>query len=359
MQPGTYLVDASRGERRFRIQRLLFEGSSYQIALAEDTHLDDKLVCVKTIAYDARRMDDKDYVAGRRKALHGELTFLARPLHLTPEPLDWIQLGTSETVLQREPVLVYEYMHGQTLYDYVSERFPQGMNPLRALRITREIASFLGEVHQQDYVFRDLDPRHVIVSFDDIIHFVGCGNATPRGERPNAMKEKLNSAYTAPEIRGEQSGQFLRPAADMYALGALFSFLLTGEEPRERVENPLSREAYEKLSSIEQPGMALLIARLMQPLAKNRIARAERLLPFCTPESLPSSTTKGFGMLQLPAPWSGAEPDDNRAVRSQLSPGPLISVEPKQEEGALEPAEEPRGCGAMIHRFKVLLGLSS
>jgi serine/threonine protein kinase len=363
MKPGEFLVDVDRGEERFKIDSLLADGRSYQIALATDTHMDDKLVCVKTVSYDTARIDEKKYVGLRRRALRDELEFLTLESHLLPEPLDWIQLETSDTVLGREPVLVYEYRHGKTLEEIVREA--GGIAPTRALRFFRELAIFLGDIHKEGWIFRDLDPRHVIVGFDDVLSIVGCGNAARASKPPNATKVELNPAYAAPEIRDERGGSTLRPAADIYGLGALLSFMLTGEEPRERVENPLGKHAYDVLSNIEPPGLGLLVAKCMQPMAKNRIARIERLLPFTTMETLPTSTTKGFGMVLLPAPWSGAEQPDNRATRSKLSPGPLISVakgegeaspEAKEPaETALEKQDKPRGCrGFFASLFSVV-----
>ncbi len=363
MKPGQFLIDVDRREERFKVESLLAEGRNYQIALAVDTHMDDKLVCVKTIAYDASKTDEKRYVGLRRRALRDELEFLGHPSHLLPEPLDWIQLEQSETVLGREPVLVYEYRHGKTLEEIVREA--GGIAPTRALRIFRELATFLGEIHKAGFVYRDLDPRHVIVGFDDVISVVGCGNATKANEPPNETKADVHPAYAAPEIREERGGSTLRPAADIYGLGALLSFMLTGEEPRERVENPLGRHAYEVLSNLDEPGLGLLVAKCMQPMAKNRIARIERLLPFTTPETLPTSTTKGFGMVLLPAPWSGAEQPDNRATRSKISAGPLISVtggeEKASDETALEKKEAPRGCRRLFAFFGAMfaLGMSS
>lgn len=344
MQAGTFLEDVGRSERRFRVKELLFDAGEYQIALAEDVLMDDKLVCVKTIAYDTAQTSDKKYVGMRRKALHEELTFLSLPVHLLPEPLDWVQVAESNTVLPREPLLVYEYVHGETLYDLVTSRHPEGIAPSRALRITRELCRFLGQIHERKWVFRNLDPRHVIIGYDDVIHLVGCGNATPLGQEPNPTRATLNSAYVAPEVRGEVSGKFLRAAADLYSLGALLSFMLTGEEPRTSVENPLTATAHDRLTKLEPPGMTLLVARLMQPLAKKRFGRAEALLPYTTPASLPKPTDDGFGLLQLPAPWTGAEPPETRASRSKLSPGPLISVEkaPEKAETALAKKEKRR-----------------
>ncbi len=344
----------NRDEERFRIRELLWSDGDHQIALAEDVFLDDKLVCVKTVAYDADSADDKRYVGLRRKALHDELGFLALPVHLLPEPLDWIQTEFSDVALPREPLLVYEYVHGRTLHEMVTSDYPDGIAATRALRIIRELARFLQQLHEQGWVFRNLDPRHVIISHDDIIHVVGCGNATPKGEAPNVTRAEMQSAYAAPEIRGERSGKFLRPAADAYALGALLSFLLTGEEPTLSVENPLTKAAYDRLSNYDPPGVSLLVARCMQPLAKKRFGRLSKLVPFTTVERLPKATDDGFGLLQLPAPWIGAEPPEaSRSARSKISAGPLISVDEKElgrpakadsseEQTALEPAGDKR-----------------
>ncbi len=339
--PGSFLEDHKRGERRFRVESLLYADGDHQIALVSDTAMDDKLVCAKTVAYDTDRLDDKKYVAMRRKALHTELGFLAGPLHLLPEPLDWIQLAQSESAMPLEPVLVYEYVHGSTLLELVEERYPEGLAPARALRITRELARFLVELHASGWVYRNLDPRHIIIAHDDVIHLVGCGNATPLGEKPNPTRAVLESPYVAPEIRNELSGKLLRAAADVYSLGALMSFMLTGEEPRERPENPLTRDAFERLSAVDPAGIALLVARCMQPMAKNRFGRVEKLLPYLVLDSLPTPNSDGFGLMQLPAPWSGAEPPSNRATRSKLSPGPLISVEPSTALEVAPPADQP------------------
>jgi serine/threonine protein kinase len=342
MNQGQFLEDVNRGERRFRVRELLFDGGDYQIALAEDVQMDDKLVCAKTIAYESDRTDDKKYVAMRRKALHEELGFLAQPIHLLPEPLDWIQLEESATVLGREPVLVYEYTHGETLYDLVRTRHPGGVAPTRALRIAREVCQFLVHLHRKKWVYRNLDPRHVIVGYDDVIHLVGFGNAMAIGEKPNPTRVSVDSAYIAPEVRKERSGKLLRPAADIYSLGALMSFMLTGEEPRMSVENPLTKRAYDRLNDVDPPGLALLVARAMQPMAKQRFGRAERMLPYTQMHNLPTPKTDGFGLLQLPAPWTGAERPDSRAARSKLSPGPLISVEGTPEEQAMQQRQETR-----------------
>lgn len=324
MQPGSFLLDIHRPEQRFRVKSLLCSGKNYQIALAEDTHLEDKLVCVKTIEYDVEHINDVRYVQGRRDALRLELDFLAGPSHMLPEPFDWIELKESAAPQGPEPLLIYEYQHGQTLYEMIREKFPKGINPNRALRIFAELVRFAGDIHAQGYLFRDFDPRHIIVGFDDIIQLVGCGNAVRRDEKLNVYKMNTNPAYTAPEIRRELSGKAVRAACDFYSLGALLTFMLTGIEPLGRVEAPLDVDAYDQLRAMD-PGLQLLLARCLQPLGQKRFMTASALLTFCDMSSLPGPTTEGFALMALPQPWSGPEGMDNAALRSKLTPGPLIS----------------------------------
>jgi serine/threonine protein kinase len=345
MADDNYLVDAQSGEQRFRLRRMLATGRSYQIVLAEDTASNGRLVCAKADLYDADRLDDRDYVAGRHEALESEWQFLQHlDSDLLPEPVAFFRASNAEADFEDEPVLVYEYIEGKTLFEWVEAEHDEGLAPEAALGILRDLVQFLISVHAAGYIYRDLDPRHLIVDDEGTLcGVVGFGNVAEKGERPNVAKmEYADAPYVAPEARAERSGKMLRPAADAYALGALMSFMLTGEEPRKVVENPLNWESYDRLSNLEPPGLALLVARLIQPLAKKRFGRLERLQPFLTMEGLPTTKTKGFGMMLLPAPFSGVEdPEKNRALKSKLSSGPLISVEDEA------PAGRPHGEAAM------------
>jgi serine/threonine protein kinase len=356
MTEDNYLIDAESGQERFRVRRMVASGRSYQVVLAEDTHDDGRLVCARAIFYDTDRLGDEDYVAGRREAIDAEKHFLETvDSPLLPEPVQLFRASSDEAGFEDEPVLVCEYIEGRTLFEWVTEEHPEGLEPATALGIFRDLVQFLITVHGQDYVFRDLDPRHLIVDDEGgLVGVVGFGNATQKGQRPNISKMDYQEAvYVAPEARAERSGKMLRPAADSYALGVLLSFMLTGEEPREVVENPLTWEAYDRLSNLEPSGLALIVARLIQPLAKKRFGRLERLLPFTTEEGLPTTQTKGFGMLLLPAPFSGVEdPENNRALKSKLSSGPLISVDDvhKRVRAATEDEEMPKSwaIGAFV-----------
>jgi serine/threonine protein kinase len=363
MADDKFLIDADTGQERFRVRRMLASGRSYQIVLADDTERDDRRVCVRAIHYDSDRLDDEDYRTGQREALDAQKRFLEQvDSTLLPEPVALFRASSDEAGFEDEPVLVCEYIEGETLFEWVQREHDERLEPAGALGIFRDLVQFLITVHGQGYIFRDLDPRHFIVDPDGrpdgrqdgrLVGVVGFGNATQKGKRPNPhTMDYDNAVYVAPEARAERSGKMLRPAADSYGLGVLLSFLLTGEEPREVVENPLTLDAYERLSNLEPSGLALIVARLIQPLAKKRFGRLERLLPFVSLDGLPTAQTKGFGMLLLPAPFSGGEdPGNNRALKSKLSAGPLISVDDQPERPAeVDDDDMPRSwaIGAVV-----------
>ena len=314
----------------------------------------DRVVCAKVIDYDAASLDDASYVSGRRLALKQELEFLTLSSPLLPEPIDWLIVPESPTGKGAEPILVYTYQPGQTLHAFVTSRHPRGLEPQRALDFIAELARFAQSIHEQGWIFRDFDPRHVLIGLDDVIHLVGCGNAVRRQEKLNVFKMHTSTSYTAPEIRRELSGKVVRPACDVYSLGALLSFLLTGIEPMERPESPLDPDAFDWLQQSAPEGLRLLIARCLQPLAQKRFARASDLIPYCDMDTLPHPSDEDFGMVMLPTPWSGPEGMDNRALRSKLSAGPLLSekggerAQASPQHGAIKTANtavEERAAG--------------
>jgi serine/threonine protein kinase len=339
MAEQTILKDIKHGEERVRVERMLETGDHYQIVLGEDIETGEK-ICVKAILYDSDRLDDEEYVDARRAALEQERQFLddAAPIDGIPELIGYFETRGLDGAFEREPVLVYRYQPGRSLYGIVKAKQKGGVDADRALAVLQSLTAILTRVHKVGWVFRDLDPRHVLVDDDGTVSLVGCGNATPKSERPIAeMMDYADNPYVAPEVRQERSGTMLRPAADAYALGALMSFVLTGEEPRTVVENPLNHEAYDKLSNMEPPGLALIIAKCIQPMAKNRFGHFKRLEPYTTDDGLPTANTEGFGMLLLPAPFSGVEdPENNRALKSKLSEGPLISTARARQQEARE-----------------------
>ena len=328
MDTGEYLIDSSGEATSYRVDSLLAAGGRYQIAAAYDEKRE-RSVAVRAILYGEEISDAE--VEERRAALKREWNFLqaVEDCGVAPDPYDWLEVKDSPIDEPTEPLIVCERIEGKNLYDWIIEEHPDGLHPRRALPMIAGLVDLLVMAHREKWLWRDFDPRRLIVDEDEAIRAVDIGRVIKRKMALTAGQLEINTDYVAPEIREEMTGKLQRPAADLYGVGALLSFVLTGEEPRHRVESPLSYSAYEKVQAFGLPGIELLLARLLQPLAKKRIGRAEKLRSFWELDSLPTKETKGFGMCVLPAPWLGLDienPETNKGLRSNLSSGPLVSV---------------------------------
>jgi hypothetical protein len=129
-----------------------------------------------------------------------------------------------------EPYLVQELLPGGTLTMLVEREGPLTWE--EALRITREVSAALLHAHERGVVHRDLKPENVLFAEDGGVRLVDFGLAVSLAEgslRLTNTGEIVGSpAFMAPEqIRGG-SGE---ASVDLYALGGLLYYMLTGEPP--------------------------------------------------------------------------------------------------------------------------------
>jgi serine/threonine protein kinase/exonuclease VII small subunit len=124
------------------------------------------------------------------------------------------------------PYLVVEYVPGQNLADRQQAR----PVPLKeALELVRQAAEGLAAVHAGGLLHRDVKPANILVGEDGRARLVDFGLATPvAGGDLDRLSGTL--AYMAPEqARGE--GQHIGLRTDLYGLGGVLYFLLTGRAP--------------------------------------------------------------------------------------------------------------------------------
>lgn len=132
---------------------------------------------------------------------------------------------------------VMEYLPGLTLEQLVERHGP--LPPNRALYFLRQVLEALQEAHAIGLIHRDIKPSNVMVcergGRHDTTKLLDFGLVIPHGGNPGS--EKLTQegaiagtpAYMSPE---QVSGQNeLDARSDIYSLGALAYFLLTGQPP--------------------------------------------------------------------------------------------------------------------------------
>ena len=96
------------------------------------------------------------------------------------------------------------------------------------LALARDLLGALEHAHLHGIIFRSISPGSILVSaggratVTDLRHCSHCLSAIPPGAQPPAL------AYMAPEVRDGAPGD---PASDIYAVGALLYFAITGQEP--------------------------------------------------------------------------------------------------------------------------------
>src|SRR5690606_26245307 len=99
----------------------------------------------------------------------------------------------------------------------------------RALEITRQIANGMYEAPMRDLIHRDLKPNNVMVetlpSGDDFVRILDFGLMWLRGTTANTGAFDSVPVYASPEQILDQE---IDPRADLYSLGALLFFMLTG-----------------------------------------------------------------------------------------------------------------------------------
>ena len=129
------------------------------------------------------------------------------------------------------PFLVMEYLRGRTLDQYAHQQSP---TPRRAAGLVAEVARALAVAHLRGVVHRDIKPRNILVCEDDHPRLIDFGLAqvqhawTDNVEAPGSISGTVQ--YMAPEQARGEADQVDR-RSDIFALGAVLYFLVTGEPP--------------------------------------------------------------------------------------------------------------------------------
>ena len=185
---------------------------------------------------------------------------------------------------------VMEYVNGLTLEEMV-DRHDQ-LPPSRAVYLLRQVCAALTEAHGIGLIHRDIKPGNVMVcergGHHDVIKLLDFGLVLPvvdAGNDATLSHEGMiagTPAYMSPEQAGGQ--KILDVRSDIYSVGALAYFLLTGRPPFVRT-SPLRTLAAHLGAAPEPPSDHVAIpadleAIVLRCLAKNpdeRFADAQTL----------------------------------------------------------------------------------
>jgi serine/threonine protein kinase len=134
------------------------------------------------------------------------------------------------------PWFATEYVQGLTLSEYITERGPLPVTMAAALGVM--LAEGLNDIHRADLLHRDLKPGNVILGADGprVIDFGLAGLKDRPGDITHTSGMVGTPVCMAPEQA--KSPKEVTVSVDVYALGAVLMFAMTGRYPYERPTVP-------------------------------------------------------------------------------------------------------------------------
>jgi serine/threonine-protein kinase len=219
-------IERARQMGAYRLEERLGEGGMGEIWLARHRMLA-RPAAVKLVRLDAFRTDTARSAALVRFEREAQLTARLS----SPHTVRLYDFGVTET-----GVFYYamELLDGLDLESLVRLEGP--MRPERAVHFLIQACRSLAEAHALGLVHRDIKPANLFVCRQgeeyDVLKVLDFGLVRPEAARPDAPRLTDEAtivgtpAYMAPEAA---TGEPVGPPADLYALGCVGYWLLTGE----------------------------------------------------------------------------------------------------------------------------------
>ncbi len=171
--------------------------------------------------------------------------------------------------------LVMDFIEGQTLEEYLEET-GGGPQPLqKVLNWAEQICDVLSYLHTQQppVIFRDLKPSNVMISKSGHVYLIDFGIA--RIFKPGKQHDTValgSPGYAAPEQYGKAQST---PRSDVYSLGALLHYLLTGVDPSDQ---PFFFAPASQKNPAVSRDLEALLQRMLEMDAQKRPASAQEVL---------------------------------------------------------------------------------
>lgn len=133
-----------------------------------------------------------------------------------------------EDEVTQTPYIVMEYIEGSTLESLLSRMAPAAME---SLRLIQQVAEALDYAHAREIIHRDIKPANIIVTPGGQPKITDFGIAKlPKSEFTVPGQILGTLAYLAPE---QLKGGSLDGRADLFSLGVILYWMLTGRKPFE------------------------------------------------------------------------------------------------------------------------------
>lgn len=188
------------------------------------------------------------------------------------------------------PWMVQEYIAGSSLADLLGRT--SRLEPERAANIIAQAAEAVHSAHELGVVHRDLTPRNLLVTGEDVVKVTDFGIARADGLQPLTMTGQVVGApaYMSPEqVRGTSA----TPVSDVYTLGIVLYECVAGIRPFDG-RNPI--EVARAHLDQDPPPLPTSVPLPMRELVASALAK--------DPEQRPRSAAELAARLHAAAPGS-------------------------------------------------------
>lgn len=179
---------------------------------------------------------------------------------------------------EQKAYLVIEYISGSSLEDLLQRR--HFFSQQETVRIAIEVASGLAWLQEGSkvIVYRDIKPENIILQEDGRVRLVDMGLAmdlsdTQREQRKKLIKRAGTIAYAPPEQWEE--GGIVDVRSDIYALGKVMHYMVTGCNPSQKQGNFAPIRVYNRHL---WRGLEQIIIDCISPQPKERISTMRELI---------------------------------------------------------------------------------
>ncbi len=129
--------------------------------------------------------------------------------------------------------IVMEYLEGVTLKEFLAQN--SGKLPWeKAVEILKGILSGLNSIHLKGIIHRDISPDNIYITNDGNVKLLDFGAARFAAKEEWTQSVIVKKGYAPPEQYRSNMKQ--SPQTDLYAAGATFYKMLTGQTPEESIE---------------------------------------------------------------------------------------------------------------------------
>jgi serine/threonine-protein kinase len=217
-------VALARQLGQYRLERLLGAGGMGEVYLAEHQLL--KRPCAVKLIRSADAADPRS-----QERFEREVRLTAGLSH--PNTVEIYDYGRAEDGTY---YYVMEYLQGLSLAELVERNGP--LPPERAVYLLRQVCGSLSEAHTAGLIHRDLKPSNIFAArrggMDDVAKLLDFGLVRPAATHPGAHLSAEGQILGTPQFMSPEQakgGGELDERSDIYSLGAVAYFLLTGQPP--------------------------------------------------------------------------------------------------------------------------------